>query len=448
MCIASRGGISLSFAVVPALLLSCLAATPADAADLDHALLRQAPGVLTFLREHGHRNVGVLKFAVQKGDGRPSDNAGLLNLEVAHRLEVALVLSNPLDERKQLGILHDASRVAAGIKGANHLTEEGRRRLFATRYPLAWGKQEVEADAFLTGTVRIAADRRRLEVRLLAFGKDGKEPAEVAFFGADSDPHSLGTAGESFLLRGGSDDGEAKLVSDKAARAAGRVQGGEQEHPLRDASAPVALEVRYDDRPVQVQIRDGQAEVPEPAEGQKVSFVLRRTAAADPRRSYGVVLKVNGENTLYRQRLPELECRKWILDPGDGPTTIRGFQTTSKEVRPFVVSSREESKANEFNYGADVGTVSLVVFPEKKGGDEAVLDLSDVAEDLPAISRGLFPKEPPKNLAALKARLRNGAVDRGLIEEGKEKVQSGVTTVQFQPDPTLVLAATIRYYRR
>jgi hypothetical protein len=116
-------------------------------------------------------------------------------------------------------------------------------------------------------------------------------------------------------------------------------------------------------------------------------------------------------------------------------------------VRPFVVSSREESKANEFYYGADVGTMTVVVFQEKKGGDEAVLDLSDAAEDLPAISRGLFPKEPPKNLAALKAQLRKGSVDRGLIEESKEKVQGSVTVVRFQPDPIPVLTATIRYYR-
>jgi hypothetical protein len=428
-------------------LLSCLAAAPVRADDLDHALLKEAPHVLAALREQGYRNVGVLKFGVQKGDGRPSDNAGLLNLDLAHRLTVALVLANPLDAQKQVGILRDASSVAAGVKGANHLTEEGRRQLFTVRYPPAWGKQEVEADAFLAGTVRVAADRRRLEVRLLAFGKDGKEPAEVAKFSAASDPRSLGEAGDSFLLRGGSDDGQVTLVPDKAAKAASQVKAGEQDHPLLSSNAPVALEVRYDGRPVRVQVRDGQAEVPEPKEGQKVSFVLRRTAAANPQRSYGVVLKVNGENTLYRQKLPEIECKKWILDPGDGPLTVEGFQANAKEVRPFQVSSREESKANEFYYGADVGTITLVVFQQQKGGDEPVLDLSDGAEDLPAVARGLSPKEPAKNLAALKVQLRGGKVDRGLIEESKEKVQSGVTVVKFQPDPTPVLTATIHYYR-
>jgi hypothetical protein len=441
-----RPGSPARRAVVLALLLPSLAVAPARATDLDHALLRQAPGVLAFLCEHGHRNVGVLKFQVQKGDGAPGDNAGLLNLDVAHRLEVALILANPPDQSKQLGILRDASSVAAGIKGANHLTEEGRRRLFTARYPLAWGKQDVEADAFVTGLVRVAADRRRLEVRLLVFGKDGKEPAEVAFFSADSDLRSLGEAGESFLLRGGA-DGEGKLVANKTAQAAGQVTAGEQKHPLHNANAPVALEIRYDDRPVRVRIRDGQAEVPEPAEGQKVSFVLRRTEKADPKRSCGVVLKVNGENTLYRQRLPDVECRKWRLDPGDGPTVIRGFQANGEDAGLFLVSSREESKANEFYYGADVGTITLVVFQEQKGGEEPLLDLSDAAEDLPAISRGLFPKEPPKNLAALQAQLRSGTVDRGLIVQSKEKVHSGVVVVPFQPDPTPVLAATIRYYR-
>jgi hypothetical protein len=438
-----RVGFSGTGPVVLALLVSCLAGAPARAEDLDHALLKQAPRVLTALRTHGYRNVGVLKFRVQKGDGRPGDNAGPLNLDVARRLEIALALANPIAEDKQLGILRDASGVAAGIRGASHLTAEGRRRLFAARYPLAWGKQEVEADAFVSGLVRIPADRRRLEVRLEVIGKDGKGPEEVAKFTADTDARTLAAAGESFLLRGGSDDGEALLVPDKAAR----VKSGDEEHPLRDDNAPVALEVRYDDRPVMVVFREGEAEVPEPREGQKVSFVLRRTDKADPKRSYGVVLKINGENTLYRQRLPEVECKKWILEPGDRPLTIRGFQANSKEVRPFAVSSREESKANEFYYGADVGTISLVVFQDKKGGAEEVLDLSDVAEDLPAIARGLFPPERPKNLAALKTQLRKGLVLKGLIEEGKEKVDSGVAVVPFQPDPVPVLTATIRYYR-
>jgi hypothetical protein len=112
---------------------------------IDAALLRQAPRVLGYLKEHGYRNVGVLKFRVQKGDEPVSDRVGTLNLDLAARLEVALVLTT--DIQAPLGVIHDASTVAARIPGANHLTEPGRRALLGARYPLAWGGEQVEPDA-------------------------------------------------------------------------------------------------------------------------------------------------------------------------------------------------------------------------------------------------------------------------------------------------------------
>jgi hypothetical protein len=430
-------------AVLLALLLPCLAVPPARGDDLDHALCKQAPAVIRFLREHGYRNAGVLKFQVRKGDGRPTDSAGLLNLNLARRLEVALILANPVEEKDPLGILRDASSVAAGISGANHLTEAGRQKLFAARYPLAWGNSSVEPDVFVTGVVTLQADRKRLEVQLRAVSKADPPTRDILKFTAASDARSLAESGESFLLRGGADDGQVVLVPEKAAR----VKAGQDEHPLQDESAPIQLEIRYNDRPIRVAVRDGQAEVPEPRAGQKVSFVLKRGPKANPKKTYGVVVKVNGENVLFRQRQPDIDCKKWIFEPGDGPTTIRGFQSTTKEARPFVVSAREESKANEFDYGADVGTITLTVFPEQQGRDGPALDLSEEGEDLPAIARGLLPPEPPKNLAALKAQLRSGTILKGLLEEGKEKVASGITLVKFQPELTPVLTATIRYYR-
>jgi hypothetical protein len=42
----------------------------------------------------------------------------------------------------------------------------------------------------------------------------------------------------------------------------------------------------------------------------------------------GVVLLVNGENTLYRERVTPLACRKWIFDPDQKPFDLRGFKET------------------------------------------------------------------------------------------------------------------------
>ena len=74
----------------------------------------------------------------------------------------------------------------------------------------------------------------------------------------------------------------------------------------------------------------------------------------------------------------------------------------------------------------------------------------DEAEDVAALTRGLLPAKPPKNLAALKYQLREagrkGAETRGLIGQG-QLTSSRVQIVKFEPDPTPVMSATIIYYK-
>src|SRR5258708_27661073 len=121
-----------------------LTAMPASARadEIEKVLLKQAPVILKFAQEHGYKNLGVLKFRVKKGEDAATDSAGPLNTNLARRLEVALVLANPNDADKQVAIIRDASKVASGIRGANHLTKEGRIALFEGKYPLPWGAQE------------------------------------------------------------------------------------------------------------------------------------------------------------------------------------------------------------------------------------------------------------------------------------------------------------------
>src|SRR5437588_8087627 len=102
--------------------------------------------------------------------------------------------------------------------------------------------------------------------------------------------------------------------------------------------------------------------------------------------------------------LPDAQCRKWILEPGANSVTVRGFQVNGDSANEFRVLSRTESKDNEVYYGADVGTISLAVFREKK--ERAAPSLKDEAEDEQALLRGVFPKGRPLNLAALQHQLR------------------------------------------
>src|ERR1700674_1608621 len=147
-------------AALALMLAGIVGPAPVRADTLEAALLKQAPRVTAYLKDHGYRNVGVLKFRVKKGDAPASDHVGPLNLNLAGRLEIALVLAN--DNEVPLGIIRDADGVAATLPGANHLTRPGRQALFRGRYPLAWGEQQVAPDAFLTGVAVVTPDLKQL----------------------------------------------------------------------------------------------------------------------------------------------------------------------------------------------------------------------------------------------------------------------------------------------
>jgi hypothetical protein len=241
---------------------------------IDRAILRQVPQVIGYLKGHGYKNVGVLKFRVKPGNGPASDHVGPLNLNLAGRLEIALILANDL--KSPLGIIGNADSVAATLPDANHMTRPGRQALFRGRYPLAWGDTLVEPDAFLTGVAVLSPDRKSMTVAILGFGKEGEALDNVTRFTASTDAPTLSEAGESFLIRGFLDGDRLDMVPEKAAESAAGVAARPESTPLRDPQAPVALEIRYDGQPVKLEVRENKAEVREPEEKQKVSFVIRK----------------------------------------------------------------------------------------------------------------------------------------------------------------------------
>jgi hypothetical protein len=481
-----------------------LGAVPAARADqLDRELFKQARQVVRNLADKDYRHVGVLKFLARKGGGslkaNPyTDNVGTLNLQLAHRLEVALLLA--LDEKtgQKLHFIRDASAVAAGIRGATHLTPAGREALFGhDKYPLYVGSQPVRPDAFLTGFVDIDLPNKEMKISLIAFDRrqnGGFQLAQngvVKPFTVPLNSALLVESGGSFNLRGLFEGGKVKKVplnqqqkEDKAVESANEVKTGAAAGPAQDPKAPVQLEVVYykkqpgdgqrtgeellarGGRPIKIEAgAGGQFRMEEPNEGEGVLFVLKRNDQSAA--TYGAVLLVNGENSLFNERQKPPQCTKWILEPGRAQVVVRGFQVDDDRVSDFRVASLKESEREEVKYGADVGTVALVVFRNQTGKavvnpnpppkkEEHPADLPDEQQE-ERIGRGLSFKDtfkkPFPTLESLQQQLeREGKralkePSRGLILPG-ETVKGGVRRVEFTPDPTAVTALTITYYKK
>jgi hypothetical protein len=416
-------------------------AQPTRGDDLDKQLLKQAPQLIQKLQAKGYKNVGVLKFRIKKGDEPISDRAGLLNLDVAQRLELALVLA--VRPQEPLGIIRNASREAAKTPGASHLSSEGRKQFFNATYPLVWGDAKVQADAFVTGVVEVVDDLKQLRVSLGVFDR-GAVLEKLSQFTAAMDSQRLADVGESFVVRGVHEEGEVEQVALNDASQVHQASS-QNPHPAVAPDAPVELLITYDAQPVPVEVRQGKAFVREPNEGQRVALTLRRKNAADPRR-YACVLKVNGQNTLHKERARDIQCHKWVLEPNAPPIAITGYQLSDNRAEAFRVLSKAASQARQMDYGEDLGTISLVVFTERRGSVPGRTNLLDEdAEDLAALTRGVYPDQPAENLAALQAQLRANS-RRGLIAEG-ETVAHEIRAATFDPAATPVMSTTIIYYR-
>ena len=441
--------------------VSSLVSAQTDSSDsqtITEGMQAAVPGIIEYLNENKLKTVGVLKFRVKKPGQKTSDSVGPMNSLLADRLELGLVLGNPFDESQQLKIIEGASSHVAKIDGGDHLTDEGRTKIFGTQYPIAWGDEKASPDAFLTGVVAIHEDNLNATVGILCFTKDGEGLERVGEpFKAELDAASFSESGQSFMLRGVFDHGkvtktfkEVQVKKQKAIKASVKtVKSGQSTWPLNDSTAPVNLQIMYDGVVMPVELRDGNAFVQEPQQGQKVELALIRNAGVEGR--LGAVLKVNGENSLYRSTVRDLDAPKWILSPKHQRTVVRGYQIAVKnELEKFKVLSDSESKVRKMNYGRNVGQIQLTVFREMTGPSPSDFILDEDEEDLIAMMRGVHPKEQPKNLGARKHQIRlagkSGPQTRGLIVEG-DKDKNKVKVVKFKPDPTPLMSVTITYYK-
>jgi hypothetical protein len=471
---------------------------------LDEALAAKAPEIIRYLRGRDCRNVAVLKFLVDKGDGVLRDSAGSLNLSLADRLEVALVLADPTEkelkdnkEKKttEMGIVTHASDAlaASGMHDATHRTAKGRAvicMLGKGSFQRAWGAtkkdREVQPDVFLTGEARLTKDLRGVEVTIRAFGRadKGQKFAAVCSFTATTDVRTLAGTGVRYVATrgGGLDPEELKKATsasgfvNELAKVLPRPDDSDKDKKLKQAAfekdvqkAPVRLEIRYNGVTVN---KPGTDVVSSPDEGTEVSF--RLINATDD--VYGVVLMVNGENTIHPEEKGEPgRLYKWVLDPKK-TATIHGYQylknnlpedlenklkqqgKQAKDLRlDFRVLSPEESQQDEVYYGRGVGTVTLYAFRGVKAEDAALAKnqlstsraVNLISRSMVTLPRGIVPS----SLVALKRELKDtvepamkDTVSRGLVGKGAEK-DSPVDRVRFTPQPFPDMVLTVRYYQ-
>jgi len=432
---------------------------------------QHAPAVIEALKSKGFTNVGVLKFLVQRHDSEPArDDVGDLNLSLANKMEVALILANT-DEK--FGIIDKASEFVAREKmtSANHRSEEGRRGFFTRKYDLAWSKDKVEPSGFVTGIVSLSDGLKMMNLTLQAFDKTGtpfdlpvsiKVPVEPEMLAQAGFSFSVSTTQQKALIAGDApptaearraDAASSALRAESAQRSKSALPPPGKPKPVEEAFAPllespVKLTVLYNGKPVKV---SGNL-IPEPGPNDRIEFLLKNPGPG----TYAAVMLVNGENTLFQEKAAPLNCRKWVLAPGQ-EVAIRGFQLSQDTTAPFRVLAPEDMGPNAISYGPHAGTFRLVVYhgsmKEGAGSDTAPKAPSDEGMLAIANTRGGTRPEgvKPQSLKSLQATLRGRAKEasgaRGYVVKSGGAERFETTTVSFVPSTdTPVADVSLRYF--
>jgi hypothetical protein len=311
-------------------------------------------------------------------------------------------------------IVRNASLTAssAGQK-LNYLNAPDRVKIFNLAYTEAEG-QTVSPDLFFTGLVKLDPKTHQTTVVIEAIDKQGKSIEEVARFTADSDRNVLGDFGQSFVLA--RRDVFARPDADGVnAAEAQSLPGTSHFSPASRSESLAVVRMTLNNQPVPFE-PDPSGSSPgalrfttsEPLESDTVQFAIENVTK-DMR--VACVLKVNGESTLFRERDAAINCRKWIVGPGE-TKTIGGFYEgeIGKNMRKFLV--RKDPNPDEPLSPSLVGTIDFHVFVEDKDGPAR--PESDVAP----ITRGL-PRDLTNYADLNRAMFKSGDLKkRGIILAG------------------------------
>jgi hypothetical protein len=348
----------------------------ADAIDDALGRVTGAKKVLKYLQKQGYKNVGVLRFQVQKGDAKPSYHAGYLNDLMATRLENALIIVQPYDMERLIGVTRHATTVAVkDDPKSSYATAEGRGKFFARRYPLAWGKDAVSVDAFVTGTVQVSADLKTTGIQIEVF--DRKDPAKkvlVTTIEPTTDRATLRDMGESFVISKRS----MFLFASKGTIPDAEIDDKVPSIIIPDPMVAMAVnnlekikeylefEVLFDGKAADILPEEsGHGKIDGIEVGQKVSIRMKAKAPL------GVLLRINGVNTLKEERYEKsspYEYSWWILE-ANKDYYVSGFVVPTEKgearVKEFIVKAPEAVPPTEL--GEDVsrwGRIDLEVFAD------------------------------------------------------------------------------------
>ena len=432
----------------------------ADDPTFSSALHKQAGPILEQLKKKGCTNVGVLKFLVVQGKvSAPQDDAGDINHSLSNQTQRALILAN---SEPDFGIIESPSAfvVKNAMTDANHRTEEGRKAFFAKKFELAWSRDKVEPSGFLIGTATIGSGLKSMVVQFQLFKADGKLEDIGAPMTVTPGPELLAQAGHSYTMPAARrkalvsgeklpPEAQKEIVEEMKLSAPIDTTTPEKLKPFAPlADCPIKWIVRYNGKDVDV---TGNA-IPTPKPKDRVTFILSNPT----KETYGVVLLVNGESTLYQEKGVPLACRKWILEPGS-ETTISGFQTSAKEALPFEVVAPEDARADSVRYGDHAGTFRMVVFLGTTTTDGTKIDKPDAKDDTQIVamaSRGSAAPagDRPQTLRGLQAQLReigkDGKNGRGFVVKGDVAELSETQQAYFRPtSETPVSDISLRYFK-
>jgi hypothetical protein len=445
----------LGAALLLAALLGASSPGRARADQLDLKLNDAMPDVVDQLKKKGYKNVGTLRFQVKQA-GKAANYAPPLSGSLATRVENLLVIHGGPEEKDALGVIHDASKVARAKKvGAWPTDAAERRKLFTLNYPLAWGKNSVKADAFLTGQVELSKDMRTTTLRLQAFDKKGGKITALKTLTVDTDSQVVRDLGYSFAL-------SSKTRGTLIARRSGTrevdrfilrqvVDPGteKKEENANDTKAEpgnvggVAVEMLADGTAVEITKSESPGDrvawqVASPEKDKKVTFRLKNNST----KQLAVVLRLNDVNTINEQKAEPKNAGKIVLDAGE-TQDVEGFihiedgekGDGKKKVRPFKVLVGDEAKTKKEALGEKAGLIEVDVF-EKGGGDTPMkVALRGLSASREAAAR--------KNYATLrKALMSSGQLTTKMVasrevivpDEGAEAKPSpkGVKIVSFE----------------
>jgi len=438
-------------------LLTCTLSARAD--NLDLQLAYWANRLVPSLEKKGYKNVGVLHFRVEHDGSKESFKLGSLSDNLAMRVENALIIGCNPD--KPLGVIRNATAVAAAGKvGSWYRSESARKKLFNLSYPLAWGnKKPVNADAFLTGVVKVSKNLDQACLVLEVFDRANLEPAILRELPFSADRSLLADMGQTFAA---GKRGLKWAARDKAAiRDAHKRDLGEKtdETVSPDDVAGFMIEVKYDGEKQDIRKDSeskGEWRVKPPKPGQKVSIALTHLAKTDNK--LACVAKVNGKSLWQQQDMESKDCQMWVFAPRQ-VEEFEGYYTDVKgtNLLPFKILGEAESKQREAEFGSKVGLLELDVFESrpngKNGGGEPMMI------SLRGVSSRKLREKPSASVRDLQERLKEnwpakvklppppvrGSRDP-LIVPDAEEVEGGEVRNEEFDSPAWLDHIVIRYY--